>query len=272
MLIRMTPHAAPTAAEPSAFPPGTACKACCTRLVDFGVRLGGNAILESVNLHVHCGELTAIIGPNGAGKTTLFRAMLGELPHSGELRFVHAGDHGRTLVPRIGYVPQKLDFDPASPVTVTDLFAAATSRLPVWLGTSAASRRLAREALARVEAADLADCRLGQLSGGQLQRVLLALALEPLPDLLLLDEPVSGVDQAGTDLFYQRVCRLRHQFDLSVILVSHDLAEVARHADRLIFLNRTVLADGPPAQVLAEPAVRRAFNLDVIFQKPSAGV
>jgi zinc transport system ATP-binding protein len=260
----MPQHPLPTDV-PSSYPPGTVCAGCCTRLVDFGVCLGGTPILENVNLHVHCGELTAVIGPNGAGKTTLFRAMLGELPHTGELRFVHAGDHGRTLVPRIGYVPQKLDFDPASPVTVTDLFAAAISRLPVWLGTLRATRKLALEALARVDVAELADCSLGRLSGGQLQRVLLALALQPLPDLLLLDEPVSGVDQAGTDVFYQMVCRLRHQFDLSVILVSHDLAEVARHADRLIFLNRTVLADGPPAKVLSEPAVRRAFNLDVIL-------
>ncbi len=265
MLSGMTQPAASTAV--SAFPPGTACAGCCTRLVDFGVRLGGTQILENVNLHVHCGELTAVIGPNGAGKTTLFRAMLGEVPHSGELRFVHEGDSGRALVPRIGYVPQKLDFDPASPVTVTDLFAAATSRLPVWLGTRSATRSLAVEALARVDVAELAECRLGQLSCGQLQRVLLALALHPLPDLLLLDEPVSGVDQAGTDVFYQMVCRLRHQFDLSVILISHDLSEVARHADRLIFLNRTVLADGPPARVLADPGVRRTFNLDVILPR-----
>ena len=259
----MPKHPVPTDA-PTTYPPGTVCAGCCTRLIDFGVRLGGNQVLEKVNLHVHCGELTAIIGPNGAGKTTLLRAMLGEIPHSGELRFVHAGDQGRVLVPRVGYVPQKLDFDPASPVSVTDLFAAATSRLPVWLGTRGATRKLAQEALARADVAELADCRLGQLSCGQLQRVLLALALHPLPDLLLLDEPVSGVDQAGTDVFYQMVCRLRHQFDLSVILISHDLSEVARHADRLIFLNRTVLADGPPAKVLAEPCVRRAFNLDVI--------
>ena len=253
----------PSRPVPSAYPAGTACVGCCTQLVDFGVRLGSTQVLEHINLHVHCGELTAIIGPNGAGKTTLLRAMLGEIPHTGELRFAPAGAEGCVLVPRVGYVPQRLDFDPASPVSVTDLFAAASATLPVWLGTGAASRRLAREALARVGVADLADSRLGHLSCGQLQRVLLALALEPLPDLLLLDEPVSGVDRAGTAVFYEIVGGLRRQFDLSIILISHDLAEVAQHADRLVFLNRTILADGAPAQVLAEPTVRRTFSLDV---------
>jgi zinc transport system ATP-binding protein len=249
----------------STFPAGTVCAGCCTQLVDFGVRLGGTQVLQHINLHVHCGELTAIIGPNGAGKTTLLRAMLGEIPHTGELRFAPAGAGRTVLVPRVGYVPQRLDFDPASPVSVTDLFAAASASLPVWLGSRAMTRRLARAALDRVGVADLAEARLGHLSCGQLQRVLLALALEPLPDLLLLDEPVSGVDQAGTAVFYEIVGNLRHQFDLSVILISHDLAEVAQHADRLVFLQRTVLADGPPAQVLADPTVRRTFNLDIVL-------
>jgi zinc transport system ATP-binding protein len=93
--------------------------------------------------------------------------------------------------------------------------------------------------------------------------VLLALALHPLPDLLLLDEPVSGMDQAGTSLFYRMVSDLRRAYDLSILIISHDLAEVARFADRLVFLNRTILSDGPPADVLASPVVRQAFNLDL---------
>ena len=128
------------------------CGGCCTRLVDFGVTLNQTVVLEKINLHVHCGELTGIIGPNGAGKTTLFRAMLGEISHTGKLRFVHAGDGARFVAPRIGYVPQKLDLDAGCPVSVMDLFAGATTVLPVWLGHTKAKRREALERLAVVEA------------------------------------------------------------------------------------------------------------------------
>ena len=115
-----------------------ACGGCCTRLVNFGVTLNGTVVLEAINLHVHCGELTVLLGPNGAGKTTLFRAMLGELPYTGSLYFVHAGSEERFIHPRIGYVPQKLDIDTLAPVTVLDLFAGALAHRPVWLGHSAA--------------------------------------------------------------------------------------------------------------------------------------
>jgi zinc transport system ATP-binding protein len=239
-----------------------ACGGCCTRLLNFGVTLGDAVILRDVNIHVHCGELTALVGPNGAGKTTLFRAMLGELPHAGELRFVHAGDGARFVSPRIGYVPQKLDLDRTAPVSVLDLFAAATTRWPVWLSTRRAARADALAALDRVNAAGLAGHRLGQLSCGELQRVLLALALHPVPDLLLLDEPIAGVDRAGTALFYRTVSQLRRDYDLSILLIAHDLAEVARHADRMILLNRAILADGPPADVLAAPVTRELFGID----------
>ena len=119
------------------------CGGCCTRLEHFGVRLGGREILRDIDLHVHCGELTAIVGPNGAGKTTLFRAMLGELPHSGRLQFVHLDGRTPFGAPRIGYVPQKLDLDPGAPVTVLDLFAAARARRPIWTGIGRAARRAA---------------------------------------------------------------------------------------------------------------------------------
>ncbi|MDD5678033.1 MAG: metal ABC transporter ATP-binding protein [Kiritimatiellae bacterium] len=242
---------------------GSSCGGCCTRLINFGVQLGGGVILEAINLHVHCGELTVLLGPNGAGKTTLFRAMLGELPYTGALHFVHASSEERFIHPRIGYVPQKLDIDPLAPVTVLDLFAGALARRPIWLGHSAAIRMKASDMLSVVNAHALLDQRLGQLSCGQLQRVLLALALIPVPDLLLLDEPVSGVDPAGIDLFYRMVSELRRTFDLSILLVSHDIPTAARFADRMIFLNRTILCDGSPHEVLAGPCIRQTFGIDL---------
>ncbi|HBA83770.1 MAG TPA: ABC transporter ATP-binding protein [Verrucomicrobia bacterium] len=250
--------------EPSPLQPSTApaCGACCTRIVDLGVKIGPTTILEHVHLHMHCGQLTTLIGPNGAGKTTLLRAMMGELPHTGELRFIPMHKGSREKRPRIGYVPQKLDMDALSPITVRDLFAGATVRRPVWLGVSRQASQIADSQLALVGADGLQNKKLGQLSCGQLQRVMLALALTPTPEILLLDEPVSGMDQAGILLFYQVVSRLRRDYDLSVLLISHDLGAAARFADRMVFLNRTILHDGTPSEVLSQPLVRQTFGLN----------
>lgn len=246
----------------------SSCGGCCTRLAHFSVRLGNVAVLEDINLHVHCGELTAIIGPNGAGKTTLLRALLGEVPFQGDLQFVHSGSEQQFGRPRVGYVPQRMDLDFSAPATVSDLFASVSQRQPLWLGLGRRSREEALCALGMVEAQHLLGKTLGALSGGELQRVLLALALHPLPDLLLLDEPVSGVDQAGMELFYRMVSQLRRNLDLSILLVSHDLAAVARVADRMLFLNHRLIADGTPAEVLASPLVKQVFGMEFTGAEP----
>lgn len=240
--------------------PRRSCGACCIRLVDFGVQLRGTPILEHINLHMHCGEMTAVIGPNGAGKTTLLRAMTGELPHSGGRRFIHHGDLENSKPLRIGYVPQRLDLDRSAPTTVLDLFVTATGRWPVWLGARRAARTMAAEALAVVDAESLLRRKLCELSVGQIQRVLLALALVPVPELLLLDEPVAALDQAGIERFYETVSRLRTEYDLSILLVSHDLMAAARVADRMLLLHRTILCDGTPRDVLLSPLIRKTFG------------
>lgn len=240
--------------------PLRSCGECCTRLRDFGVRLRGEAVLEKINLHMHCGELTALIGPNGAGKTTLLRAMVGELAHSGTLRFIHHGNVESTKPIRIGYVPQKLELDRTSPTTVLDLFAAALSHWPLWVGTRKAVRNEALQKLELVGAESLLNRRLSEISVGQLQRIMLALALTPVPELLLLDEPVAALDQGGMELFYQTVSTMRQEYDLSILLVSHDLTAAAQFSDRMILLNRTVLCDGPPREVLLNPLIRQTFG------------
>lgn len=237
------------------------CGGCCTRLSDFGVSIGGNTVLENINLHVHCGELTAIIGPNGAGKTTLLRAMIGELPHVGELHFVHS-DGSSFGKPRIGYVPQKLDIDKTAPVSVLDLFFSMSSKFPLWLGHFRGARKNALEMLRLVEAEEYADRKISQLSCGQFQRVMLALALSPTPDLLLLDEPIAGVDKAGIEVFYKLVSRIRREFDLSIFLISHDIAEVAKFADRMILLNKSTIYDGTPEKMLSSDEARKVFGMD----------
>jgi len=248
-------------------------RACCTRLVDVGVRLGAYLALERVNLHVHCGELTAIIGPNGAGKTTLLRAIMGEVAHTGEMKFLSATGPAQRQRPRIGYVPQRIEIDNSAPLTVLDLFAAAGTSWPLWLRYPRRIRAEAHEALACVGAGELMERRLGNLSCGQLQRVLLALALKPVPGLLLLDEPLAGLDHVGTAQFYEIVSGLRRFMDLSILMVSHDLSAAAAIADRMVFINnRSLLFEGTPAEVLEQPEVRKTFGLDLQASGPGPDV
>ncbi|MEA4925932.1 MAG: metal ABC transporter ATP-binding protein [Syntrophomonadaceae bacterium] len=240
---------------------GYACSGfCCTKIEDFGVSFGNIKILEQVNVHIHCGELTAIIGPNGAGKTTLLKAILGEIRHTGALKYVNAQgvDNG---YPLIGYVPQHLDFDAGSPTSVFDIFMACSTQLPCWLFKPNRIRTRVAASLAKVKAEHLLDRRLGTLSGGELQRVLLALALDPIPNLLLLDEPVAGIDHNGLELFYNTVSDLRNNYDLSIILVSHDLDLVARYSDRVVLINKTVVCSGSPQEVFSDERTARIFGM-----------
>lgn len=233
---------------------------CCTKIEDFSVAIGKTQILDNVNIHIHCGELTALIGANGAGKSTLLKAILGEIKHCGELKYFDAKGI-RTGHPLIGYVPQYLNFDLSTPTSVLDLFMTCITKIPAWLVKPQSIRNRVSQSLARVKAEHLINRRLGALSGGELQRVLLALALDPVPDLLLLDEPVSGIDYNGLALFYDIVSDLRKNYDLSIILVSHDLNLVAKYADRVILLNRTVICDGAPREVFNDERTRAAFGM-----------
>ena len=242
--------------------PNQVCSLCRIALDKVNVVRGGQTLLQDVSMHIHCGQLTVLIGQNGAGKTTLIRALLGELPHGGAIR--HVDDHGRNI-PRLrtGYVPQHLDFDKEMPVTVEDFMAAAFTRRPVWTGVSRRTREKVRAALRDVNGEDLLKRPLGRCSGGELQRVLLALAISPAPDLLVLDEPVSGVDQNGLKMFLDTVQRLKEQHHMAILLVSHDLEVVRRYADRVIVLDRTVVAEGAPDVILADPRVRAIFSREV---------
>ena len=216
---------------------------------NLSVRAGGVEILSGIDADIHCGEVTALVGPNGAGKTTLLLAILGLVGYTGEIRFCRAEEHGRGA-PRIGYVPQRLDFDRNAPMTVLDFFALSSQRYPVVLGHSRSSRAAARESLALAGAPHLAGRPLGKLSGGELQRVLLALALRDNPDILLLDEPVSGVDAAGEELFCDFLDQIHSESRFSLLLVSHDLSVVSRHADRVICLNHRIVCQGATTETL----------------------
>jgi zinc transport system ATP-binding protein len=234
------------------------CRHCCIRISDLTVKIGRNLILDKVNVHVHCGEVIAIVGPNGAGKTTLFRAILGEIKFKGTLESMLGGKEFRR--PKIGYVPQKIHIDPDSPVNVADLITAATSRRPVWTALSRSDRANAAKTLSVFSAEHLLQKRIGELSGGELQRVLLAMAMTDEPELLLLDEPATGVDIKGLALFYDTVRNLRNNHDIAVIIVTHDLAGISEFADRIVLLNHSIIAEGSPKDVLSNQAMLRTFG------------
>lgn len=250
---------------------GSECgRLCCTKIENLGVVLGKTQILREVNIHIHCGELTALIGTNGAGKSTLLKAVLGEISHSGKVQYIDAKGV-RSGHPLIGYVPQQLSFDLSTPTSVFDLFMASLTNIPSWLAGPRKIRARVGQSLARVQADHLIDKRLGALSGGELQRILLALALDPIPDLLLLDEPVAGIDRNGLELFYRIVADLRQNYDPSIILVSHDFGLVAKHADRVVLLNGTVICSGTPAEVFNDERTHEEFGLVWPRETASAG-
>ena len=241
-------------------PAGAGCsRACCLRAEGLGVTAGDQVIFHDVDFHLHCGEITALIGPNGAGKSTLFKTVLGQLPHTGTIDFQKAG--GKHTRPLIGYVPQSPSFDRGDPVSVLDLFSASISDWPVFLPTPKRLRTRVETCLSRVHAESLIDKRIGALSGGELQRVLLAMALEPVPHILILDEPLSGVDIEGEKQLLDMLDEVRTQYDLSILLSTHDFATLEEYADKVILLQGTILKAGKPTEVLSSPEFREVFHL-----------
>ena len=238
--------------------------ACCLRVQNLSVTIGTEQILHDINLHVHCGELVAIIGPNGAGKSTFLKSVLGQRDYDGVIAFSAPGQRERR--PRIGYVPQSPAFDPGDPVTVADLFACCMSKRPAFFGLSKTMKAKARECLERVHGEDLMNKRVGTLSGGELQRVLLALALEPLPNILILDEPLSGVDVEGMSSLMDMLDEIRRTYDLSILMTTHDFSILERYADQVVLMDRTVLAQGTPGQVLSSDAFRQVFHAGGVRQ------
>ncbi len=235
------------------------CGLHCIKMNDIGVRIGRETIIEHINLHIHCGKLTVIIGRNGAGKSTLIKAILGEIRHTGSIEFRDMRDKSIQDL-RVGYVPQHLNFEKNTPTSVYDMFASYISNVPVFLRKTKMLKESISQSLEMFQAQELIDRQLGDLSGGELQRVLLSIACDPVPNLLLLDEPVSGIDRNGIELFYEHINSLKKRCDLAIILVSHDLDYVQKYADNVILLDRTVLEEGSPAQVFASGKFHEVFG------------
>ena len=225
-----------------------ACGLHCTKINNIGVKIGNEEILRNVSIHIHCGELTVIIGRNGAGKSTLLKAILGEVEHTGNITFVDQKDNVAKKI-KIGYVPQSINVERHMPTTVYDLFASCITHIPVFLRKDKKLYKEIKEQLGLFGAEELIDKSIGELSGGELQRVLLAMATKPIPNLLILDEPVSGIDENGTREFYKILQDLKSKYDMSIILVSHDFELTKQYADKVILLDKEVIKEGTPEQV-----------------------
>jgi zinc transport system ATP-binding protein len=209
--------------------------------------LGGRTLLSGIDLELRAGEIVTIIGPNGAGKTTLARLLLGVLKPS-------RGRVTRAPGIRIGYVPQRFPVDPTIPISV---------RRFLTLGVRADAAAI-RAVLQEVGAGHLADRPLSALSGGEFQRVALARALIGEPQLLLLDEPVQGIDYAGEAQLYAMIGEIRNRRGCGVLLISHDLHIVLGASDRVICLNRHICCEGVPETVAAHPEYVRLFGREAV--------
>ena len=226
------------------------------------VTFGDTAVLRGVNMRVPQGQIVALIGPNGSGKTTLLRCLLGLQKYSeGEVRIFGERNLDKVL-PRVGYVPQKLALERSFILSVREFLALRLRSTRHWFFKSHKQLDdLIKPALVHIGVEELLDRPIAQLSGGQLQRVLIAYALLSKPDLLLLDEPTAGVDTPGEETFYDLIAHVQRQYKLTVILVSHDLSMVYSHASRVYALNGVICCEGPPEQVMNAESLKQAYGI-----------
>lgn len=223
---------------------------------NLSVQFGENKILSNLSFSVEKGESVAVVGPNGAGKTILFRALLGFLPYQGKIEWA------KNI--KIGYVPQKLAVDSNFPISVGDFFHFKTK-----------SEKEIHEALNSVGISGdqehfihhILNKRLGALSGGQFQRVMIAWAIINKPEILLFDEPTSGIDIGGEETIYNLLHKLQTQNKLSLILISHDLNIVYHYADKVMCLNKEMICFGEPHVVLDPASLSKLYGGETKFYR-----
>lgn len=214
------------------------------------VRYGNSNVVDDVSFEVKRGAVAAIIGPNGSGKTTLLKAILGLVPSSGETKILGQSLHA--VRGRIGYVPQRFDFDREFPISVYEFMG---------LGCDSCPRLEAEEAVKEVGLMpNVLDMRIGDLSGGQFQRVLIAQAIVHKPDLLVLDEPSTGIDIVGEAAFYGVIEHLKETHGTTILLVSHDLTILASFVDTVVCMNGRMICSGPPKTALTTETLAELFG------------
>lgn len=228
------------------------------------VSFGGQPILRGVDMKVPKGSVVALIGPNGSGKTTLLRCLLGlQQPDAGSVKILGEGNLAKAM-PRIGYVPQKLLLERSFILSVREFLSLRLAASKNWFWHSRKkSDDAIRATMAEIGVEPLLDRPIAALSGGQLQRVLIAFSLLKAPELLLLDEPTAGVDSPGEDTFYDLITRIHKHHGMTVVLVSHDLSMVYRHASWVYALNGTICCEGSPEEVMNAESLKQAYGIHV---------
>lgn len=238
---------------------GSASVAPVVSVRDLAVTLDAHRILDGLSFDVGPAEIVSIIGPNGSGKTTLVKALLGLVPFAGTVTVLGQPPGAANL--RIGYVPQKVDFDRSIPITVRDILSLFTER-------ENRHDDHYRACLAKVGATHLLGRRLGDLSGGEFQRVLMTLALHRNPQLLILDEPAAGVDLEGEQVLYEMLDELREKDRLTVLVVSHDLSVVYRYATSVLCVNHQLVCHGLPREVLTADTLGKLYGHGAVYHHP----
>ena len=215
--------------------------------------LSGNEILKNINLTVKAGEIHCLVGPNGGGKTSLLRCVLGQMPFTGSIEM----NYEKEKV--IGYVPQVLDFERTLPITVEDFMAMTYQPKPCFFGISKKYKEEVDNLLTKLGVIEKKKRLLGNLSGGERQRVLLAQALFPKPNLLILDEPLTGIDKAGEDYFKEIIQELKKE-GMTILWIHHNLMQVKELADTVTCIKKQVVFSGDPKEELKEDKIMRIFE------------
>jgi zinc transport system ATP-binding protein len=242
----------PTSAQATAGKPAI-------RVTNLTVRLEGRLILENLSFTVPEGQTTAIIGPNGAGKSVLLKAILNLLPLESGTVSMFDLDHTsfKKIAPLIAYIPQSLALDHNFPLTVEGLFSLKSRRR---IGLTPGEHVRMRSLLELVGMSQIVHRSLSQLSGGQLQRVMIAYSLMNRPRLLILDEPSAGIDVHGQETIYALLHRIQQEEKLTLLLVSHELDIVMRYADQVLCLNKKLLCAGVPREVLSNDVLTAMYG------------
>jgi zinc transport system ATP-binding protein len=219
------------------------------------VKYDHHVILNELNFYVKAGEIVAIIGPNGSGKTTLLKAILGLIPRSGEVKIF--GGPVKLALNDIGYVPQRLDFDRSFPLTVTEFLSFIKVKNTSWR----------EEVLEESGVNTFLEARLGELSGGQLQRLLIAKAMLKEPRLLMLDEPTSGVDMAAEMTFFELIEHVNEEHKVTVMLISHEVQMVYKFATQILCLNKDLVCNGRPKEAITQEVLEKLYGKSIEFKQ-----
>ena len=222
------------------------------------LRYDGVTALENITFHLHAGERVAVVGPNGAGKSTLFKIVAGVLrPSEGEVTVYGSGPGGHVC---IGYVPQRSQVDWRFPVSVADVvMMGRVARLGLFRRPKKGDWEVVRAALETVGLTDLARRQIGELSGGQQQRMFIARALAQEAELMLMDEPLTGLDAPAQESLLALLDDLQRR-NVTLMVATHDLDQARRHFDRILLLNRRLIAFGPPRQVMKPETLLKAYG------------